>query len=461
MASAGLPRGLWGAARSQFTPIAPRSSIAPIASPSTLRAFSSSSVQSLRNVNARPQPFKLPYFTPSARSTFFYPSYGFTFPRSVTTAPSLPEIPRSLPYWLYGCSALVFGIVVVGGVTRLTESGLSIVEWQPFKGVIPPITAAEWDAEWEKYRVSPEGVMMNSKMDIHEFKKIFYMEWAHRIAGRALGLIFVIPAAYYVARYKLPRPIPAKLALIGLGIGFQGFLGWWMVKSGLDQEIVETNSVPRVSQYRLAAHLTAAFLLYLGMLSTAIGIQRDVKLFNNPSIVSQLSLPSVKKFRGMVHGAGMMVFLTAVTGAFVAGLDAGLVYNEWPLMGGRIMPPTDELLDEHYTRGGTKSIWRNFLENPVTAQFDHRMLAYTTFGLVVSLPFVARKLPFASTRRLAGLTAAAAVTQVTLGITTLLYLVPIPLAAMHQAGSVVLLTCIMALGGSLRRPSRMLKHLRK
>ncbi|KAK6906315.1 hypothetical protein I203_100300 [Kwoniella mangroviensis CBS 8507] len=431
MASAGLPRGLWGAARSQFTPIAPRSSIAPIASPSTLRAFSSSSVQSLRNVNARPQPFKLPYFTPSARSTFFYPSYGFTFPRSVTTAPSLPEIPRSLPYWLYGCSALVFGIVVVGGVTRLTESGLSIVEWQPFKGVIPPITAAEWDAEWEKYRVSPEGV------------------------------IFVIPAAYYVARYKLPRPIPAKLALIGLGIGFQGFLGWWMVKSGLDQEIVETNSVPRVSQYRLAAHLTAAFLLYLGMLSTAIGIQRDVKLFNNPSIVSQLSLPSVKKFRGMVHGAGMMVFLTAVTGAFVAGLDAGLVYNEWPLMGGRIMPPTDELLDEHYTRGGTKSIWRNFLENPVTAQFDHRMLAYTTFGLVVSLPFVARKLPFASTRRLAGLTAAAAVTQVTLGITTLLYLVPIPLAAMHQAGSVVLLTCIMALGGSLRRPSRMLKYLRK
>ncbi|WWC98265.1 hypothetical protein V866_005156 [Kwoniella sp. B9012] len=431
MASAGLPRGLWGAVRSQFTPIVSRSSIAPIASPSTLRAFSSSSAQSLRNVNARPQPFKLPYFTPSSRSTFFYPSYSFSFPRSVTTAPSLPEIPRSLPYWLYGCSALVFGIVVIGGVTRLTESGLSIVEWQPFKGVIPPITAAEWDAEWEKYRVSPEGV------------------------------IFVIPAAYYVARYKLPRPIPAKLALIGLGIGFQGFLGWWMVKSGLDQEIVETNSVPRVSQYRLAAHLTAAFLLYLGMLSTAIGIQRDVKLFNNPSIVSQLSLPSVKKFRGIVHGAGMMVFLTAVTGAFVAGLDAGLVYNEWPLMGGRIMPPTDELLDEHYTRGGTKSIWRNFLENPVTAQFDHRMLAYTTFGLVVSLPFVARKLPFASTRRLAGLTAAAAVTQVTLGITTLLYLVPIPLAAMHQAGSVVLLTCIMALGGSLRRPSRMLKHLRR
>ncbi|WWC92421.1 uncharacterized protein L201_007378 [Kwoniella dendrophila CBS 6074] len=431
MASAGLTRGLFGPLRTQITPLACRSSIPSLASTSTLRAFSSTSTQLIRTIRPRPQAFKLPYFTASSRSSFFYPSHTFTFPRTLTTTTAPPEIPRSLPYWLYGCAALVFGIVVVGGVTRLTESGLSIVEWQPFKGVIPPITAAEWDAEWEKYRVSPEGIM------------------------------FIIPAAYYVTRYKLPKPIPAKLALIGLGIGFQGVIGWWMVASGLDQEIVETNSVPRVSQYRLATHLTAAFLLYLGMLSTAIGIQRDIKLAKNPSLIPQLTLPNVKKFRGMVHGAGMMVFLTAVTGAFVAGLDAGLVYNEWPTMAGGFAPPVDELLDQHYTRGGTRSIFRNFLENPVTAQFDHRMLAYTTFGLVVSLPFLARRLPFASTRRLAGLTAAAAVTQVTLGITTLLYLVPIPLAAMHQAGSVVLLTCIMALGGSLRRPSRMLQHLRR
>nr|XP_019007809.1 cytochrome c oxidase assembly protein subunit 15 [Kwoniella pini CBS 10737]OCF46590.1 cytochrome c oxidase assembly protein subunit 15 [Kwoniella pini CBS 10737] len=461
MASAGLSRGLWNSIRSQVSPIASRSSTPTIASTSTLRAFSSTSIKSLRSATIRPQPFNLPYFTPSSKSTFFFPSHTFTFPRTLTTTPAIPEIPRSLPYWLYGCSALVFGIIVIGGVTRLTESGLSIVEWKPFKGIIPPITAEEWEAEWEKYRISPEGIMMNSKMDMHEFKKIFYMEWGHRIAGRALGLLFIIPAAYYTIRYKLPKPIPIKLALIGLGIGFQGFLGWWMVKSGLEQEIIDNNSVPRVSQYRLATHLSAAFLLYLGMLSTAIGIQRDMKLLKNPNILSQLTLPSVKRLRGMVHGAGMMVFLTAVTGAFVAGLDAGLVYNEWPTMGDGFIPPSNELMDEHYTRGGTKSIWRNITENPVTAQFDHRMLAYTTFSLVVSLPFIARKVPFATSRRLAGLTAAAAITQVTLGITTLLYLVPVPLAAMHQAGSVVLLTCIMALGGSLRKPSRMLRHLRR
>ncbi|WWC65298.1 uncharacterized protein I303_107915 [Kwoniella dejecticola CBS 10117] len=159
MASAGLPRGLWASFRSSISPLASRSSHSSIASTSTVRAFSSSSAQSLRYATPRPQPFKLPYFTPSSRSTFFYPSHTFTFPRSLTTSPAIPEIPRSLPYWLYGCSALVFGIVVIGGVTRLTESGLSIVEWKPFKGILPPITAAEWEAEWEKYRISPEGIM--------------------------------------------------------------------------------------------------------------------------------------------------------------------------------------------------------------------------------------------------------------------------------------------------------------
>ncbi|WVQ86144.1 hypothetical protein IAT38_008312 [Cryptococcus sp. DSM 104549] len=391
--------------------------------------------------------------------------------RSLSTAPASPstpppppptyEIPRSLPYWLYGCSAVVFGIIVIGGLTRLTESGLSIVEWQPLTGILPPLTKEDWEAEWEKYRLSPEGIMTNSKIDMDEFKKIFYMEWGHRLAGRALGVGFVLPTIYYLARYKLPKPLPAKLMLIGLGIGFQGVLGWWMVKSGLDEQIIADNSVPRVSQYRLAAHLSAALLLYLGMISTAIGIQRDIKLAANPSIIPSLSLPAVKRFRGLVHAAGMMVFLTAVTGAFVAGLDAGLVYNEFPTMGGRLVPHSDELFDPRYAKSGSDRWWRNLLENPVTAQFDHRLLATTTFTLLCTLPFAARRLPFQSTRRLAGLATAAAVTQVTLGITTLLYLVPIPLAAMHQAGSVVLLTCIMAVGGSIRKPSRMFRHLRR
>lgn len=335
------------------------------------------------------------------------------------------------------------------------------MEWNPITGILPPITKEDWDEEWEKYKVSPEGIIMNANISRDEFKKIFYMEWGHRLAGRALGIGFVLPTIYYLARYKLPRPLPAKLLLIGLGIGFQGVLGWWMVKSGLDEQIITDNSVPRVSQYRLAAHYSAAVALYLGMLSTAIGIQRDMKLAKNHAIVSALNIPAVKKFRGLIHLSGMMVALTAVTGAFVAGLDAGLVYNEFPMMGDGLVPPKDELFDQRYARSGSDKIWRNMLENPVTAQFDHRVLATTTFTILCILPFAARRLPFPAARRLAALTTAAAVTQVTLGISTLLYLVPIPLASMHQTGSVVLLTCIMALGGALRKPSRMIRYMRR
>nr|ODN83890.1 cytochrome c oxidase assembly protein subunit 15 [Cryptococcus depauperatus CBS 7841] len=398
-------------------------------------------------------PTRLPYFTPC--TTFFYPSHSFTLPRTLSTSSSnqaaYSDIPKSLPVWLYGCSAVVFGIVVVGGLTRLTESGLSIVEWNPITGVVPPMTDAAWDAEWEKYRVSPEGILMNANISREEFKKIFYMEWAHRLAGRALGVGFVVPTLYYLLRYKLPRPLPTKLFFIGLGIGFQGVLGWWMVKSGLDERILKDGSVPRVSQYRLAAHYSAAVALYLGMLSTAIGIQRDRTLVENASSVRQLNHPAVKRFRGLVHLSGMLVALTAVTGAFVAGLDAGLVYNEFPFMGDGIVPPKDELFDDRYARTGTDKWWRNLLENPAT----------TTFAVLSTLPFAARNLPIKAARRLAAVTTAAAVVQVSLGISTLLYLVPIPLAAMHQAGSVVLLTCIMALGGSLRKPSKMIRYLRR
>ncbi|KAL0242021.1 hypothetical protein I308_106195 [Cryptococcus tetragattii IND107] len=387
------------------------------------RAFSTASPAFTRPT---PRPIGLPYFTPCTRSSFFFPSHTFKFPRSLSTAVPKEQvhsdIPKSLPYWLYGCSAVVFGIIVIGGLTRLTESGLSIVEWNPITGILPPITKEDWDTEWEN---------------------------------------FVLPTVYYLARYKLPRPLPTKLLLIGLGIGFQGVLGWWMVKSGLDEQIITDNSVPRVSQYRLAAHYSAAVALYLGMLSTAIGIQRDMKLAKNPAIVSALNVRAVKKFRGLIHLSGMMVALTAVTGAFVAGLDAGLVYNEFPMMGDGLVPPKDELFDQRYARSGSDKIWRNMLENPVTAQFDHRVLATTTFTILCTLPFAARGLAFPAARRLAALTTAAAVTQVTLGISTLLYLVPIPLASMHQTGSVVLLTCIMALGGALRKPSKMIRYIRR
>ncbi|EIW70072.1 hypothetical protein TREMEDRAFT_71512 [Tremella mesenterica DSM 1558] len=369
-----------------------------------------------------------------------------------------------------GCSALVFGIVVIGGLTRLTESGLSITEWQPITGILPPIGEDQWEAEWEKYRVSPEGILYNSQIDMGEFKKIFYMEWGHRLAGRVLGIAFIVPTLYYLSRYRLPRSLQTKLLAIGLGIGFQGALGWYMVQSGLKPEIIEDKAPARVSQYRLAAHFGAALALYIGMLQTALGLRQDVKLQrqldNIPKIMSMLKIPQVKRYKMLVHSSLGLVLLTAISGAFVAGLDAGLVYNEFPMMGEGLAPPLDELLDKRYSRreDGGDRWWRNMLENPVTAQFDHRVLATTTFGLLLSLPLMARRGTLStilskSTRRMAMLTAAAAITQVTLGITTLLYLVPVPLAASHQAGSVVLVTCLVGLASTLRRPSRALRAL--
>lgn len=433
--------------------------------------------------------FAQSYLPFSARNSFFTPtafvSTSSTAANSAgSTPPPAPEevrtIPRSLPTWLLGCSALVFGIIVIGGLTRLTESGLSIVEWNPITGIRPPLTDAEWDAEWEKYRLSPEGIITNANITRAEFKKIFYMEWAHRIAGRALGVLYIIPAVYYVARYKLPRGLAVTLLAIGAGIGVQGVIGWLMVASGLKEEIVTNNEVPRVSQYRLAAHFSAALLLYIGMFYTALGLRRDQKLSaalkagqtaTVDSLTAALNSPHVRRFRTLIGVLGGMVFLTAVSGAFVAGLDAGLVYNEFPFMGEGIAPPKSELLDPKFSKDPEHKdlVWRNMLENPVTAQFDHRVMAVTTFTGLIAQHLIARRpvlrlgamaLPRAA-QRWSAWTAAAALGQVTLGITTLIYLVPLPLAAMHQAGSVVVLTAIMGLAASMRRPGRVVQALRR
>lgn len=259
-----------------------------------------------------------------------------------------------------------------------------------------------------------------------------------------------------------------------------------MVKSGLDQEIIETNSVPRVSQYRLAAHLSAALALYIGMVQTAISLRSDAKykeaakknLAGVVERINRLSEGPLRKYKTYVRIATLMVFITAASGAFVAGLDAGLVYNEFPTMGGKLMPDTEELMDWRFAKKADRSDlwWRNLLENPVTVQWDHRVFvsvvcycmtltvqATTTLAVVLSLPFIIRHprirsiLP-SSARKLTYLTAGAVTLQVTLGITTLLYLVPVHLAATHQAGSVVLLTCLMALAGALRVPGKPLRN---
>lgn len=228
-------------------------------------------------------------------------------------------IPHSIPYWLYTTSALIFVIVVVGGLTRLTESGLSITEWKPITGSIPPLSAEQWHAEFERYKASPEFKSMNTRMTMDEFKTIFWWEWSHRQLGRTIGLVFAVPAAYYLFRYKLPPSLRNKmLAMTGL-IASQGALGWYMVKSGLQVDITQ-GEVARVSQYRLAAHLSTALALFVLTLHTASGIVRDRVVASSYSDVERrrlldtLNHANVRRFKGGLRLLTGIVALTIVSG---------------------------------------------------------------------------------------------------------------------------------------------------
>ncbi|KAI0092575.1 cytochrome oxidase assembly [Irpex rosettiformis] len=378
--------------------------------------------------------------------------------------------PPPVAMWLLTSSVLVFAVIVVGGVTRLTESGLSITEWRPVAGILPPLTQADWEEEFEKYKRTPEFKLLNHKMNVHEFKEIFYMEWGHRVLGRIIGLGFVIPLTYFALRKRLTATMPKQLFGMALLLGAQGALGWYMVKSGLEDSLMDTpGAVPRVSQYRLAAHLGTAFVLYAGMFATGIATLMDWRFArkgewsgikgSEETWKAVVNNPIVKKFARNSKALTALVFVTALSGAFVAGLDAGLLYNEFPLMGGRLAPPADELFSKAYAKNedGSDVWWRNVFENPTTVQFNHRCLAITTYACTALLfasarnPAVRAALP-PLTRRMVASAFAMANIQVLLGISTLLYLVPIPLAAAHQAGSVALLTTMVHLLVSLRRP---------
>jgi len=285
--------------------------------------------------------------------------------------------------WIAGCTATVFGMVVVGGITRLTESGLSMVDWGLLQ-IKAPSNQAEWEAEFEKYKQFPEYKKLNSKMTVEEFKRIYYYEWAHRNLGRFLGVAFTVPLIYFTARGHVKGPIRNRLYLIAVGIGLQGLLGWYMVKSGL----VEKDH-PRVSQYRLAAHLGSAFALYTAMLWTTLDfivppMANSAKLVPSAAAVSAPTLLKLQsKMRRYAHGVAGLVFFTAISGAFVAGLDAGLIYTDFPYMGGQLVP--GEILD-------LNPKWRNFTENDVTVQFQHRLLGITTFSSITALWLWGRKI---------------------------------------------------------------------
>ncbi len=321
----------------------------------------------------------------------------------------------------------------------------------------------DWEVEFEKYRASPEFKLLNSHMDISEFKKIYYMEWTHRLWGRFIGLSFVIPTVYFIARRRVtPRMAWNLVGISGL-IGFQGFIGWWMVKSGLKDDLFAPGSHPRVSQYRLAAHLATAFVCYSWMLLAGLSILRTGRLLVDPAsamkLVEALKNPAIIPFRRSVAALTALVFTTVLSGALVAGLDAGLIYNEFPMMGLGLAPPSSELWDKFYSRreDGSDLWWRNILENPSLVQLDHRILATTTFCAILALFAYARTgkvasaLPENSRKGMMGVVHLVSL-QVALGISTLIYMVPVSLAAAHQAGSLALLTGVLVLGHRLRVP---------
>ncbi|KAF7353052.1 Cytochrome c oxidase assembly protein cox15 [Mycena venus] len=271
----------------------------------------------------------------------------------------LPPPSPAVGIWLMVSSVLVLVVVIVGGITRLTESGLSITEWRPITGVMPPSSAEAWEEEFTKYKATPEFKMLNHSISLDDFKRIYYMEWSHRILGRLIGLVFVAPLAYFTITKKISTPLALKLGGLGLLIGAQGAMGWYMVQSGLEDSLLETpGAVPRVSHYRLAAHLGLAFALYIGMFSTGMAILKDSRFVRTgmasglpvASFTSALNNPIVRRFKSYSWALTGLVLLTALSGVFVAGLDAGLVYNEWPLMGGRLAPPADELFSPAYAK---------------------------------------------------------------------------------------------------------------
>ncbi len=323
-------------------------------------------------------------------------------PSAVRAAPAT----RAVGVWLLACCAMIFAMVVIGGLTRLTDSGLSIVEWRPITGILPPLGEAAWQAEFDKYRQIDQYRLMNQGMGIDAFKTIFFWEWFHRLWGRLIGIVFAVPFVWFLLRGHVQGALAAKLfALFCLG-GLQGAIGWWMVKSGLEANMLA------VSQYRLATHLGLALALYLGLLWIALDLLRA---------------------RAAPRAAGLAVlalaYTTALAGAFVAGLDAGLRFNTFPLMDGQFVPAG---------YGDIQPFWKNLFENHASVQFNHRWLGIACLLAVGAFAW--------SLRARAPKTAIAMVlavgAQVALGIATLLLWVPLPLAAAHQAGSVVLLTAV-------------------
>ena len=334
----------------------------------------------------------------------------------------VPTWRRAVAAWLGACCLLVLLLIVVGGVTRLTHSGLSITEWQPLVGALPPLSAGDWQQLFDKYRETPEFILKNHWMTVGDFKSIFWLEYIHRLLGRLIGAVLLLPWAWFLWRRALSRQLNWRLAAIFLAGGLQGAVGWLMVKSGLIDN-------PRVSHLRLTLHLGIALAIYSALLWAALDVWRAPANARRPA--------SFWRWRLATLAFAALAFVTALSGGLVAGIRAGYLYNTFPLMDGAFMPADAWAMQPW---------WLSAFENATTIQFDHRVLAYAV--VACSLVVLARA-PRA-VRGVAWAVVAAVSLQVCLGIATLLLRVPVPLAAAHQLGAVLVLTSALALAHAAR-----------
>jgi cytochrome c oxidase assembly protein subunit 15 len=319
--------------------------------------------------------------------------------------------------WLICLSVLLVFMILVGGLTRLTDSGLSITEWKPILGAFPPVTEQAWDLEFEKYKLIPEYILQNSGMLLSEFKIIYWWEWGHRQLGRIIGLVWVLGFSWFLISKKIPVGWTGRLLTLGALGGFQGAVGWWMVSSGLSNNMLD------VASYRLATHLGIAFIilgfilwytLILGLSEADLLVRlrtRDQSIYN--------------KSTGLMH----LIFLQILLGALVAGIDAGRNYVDWPLMAGGFLPPDLFALEP---------VWRNFFEDDGLVQFIHRMSGYILFFFGIYVWFRSRKSGNSQIRNAISLVMLIIFLQMTIGVITVMYSAPWHIAIFHQFGAIVL-----------------------
>ncbi len=335
---------------------------------------------------------------------------------------------RQIALWLILCAGVIFAMILLGGVTRLTHSGLSMVEWKPLIGIIPPLTDMEWQTTFEKYQQYPEYQKVNKGMSVGEFKSIFMFEYLHRVLGRLIGVIFLLPFLFFYFTKRIQSGLTPKLMVMFVLGGLQGLLGWYMVKSGLVDN-------PRVSQYRLTAHLGAAVIIYAYILWVAFGLLS----------VNSSSSSNEKGFKRFAYTLSGLLFLMILSGGLVAGTRAGFAYPTFPLMGDSFIPPG---------LFNTDPAWLAIFEDITTVQFNHRIFAYVLFALILGFSFkILRSGIPGKLRTGTHCLIALLLTQVTLGISTLLLHVPVTLAAAHQGGAIALFTASLFVSRCLSNDS--------